>query len=62
MKSLGIRNFRMSLSWPRILPDGTINNINEKGIEFYNSVINKLLENGITPWVTLFHWDLPSGL
>ena len=62
MKSLGITNFRMSLSWPRILPNGTIDNVNELGIQFYNNVIDELLKNGITPFVTLYHWDLPSAL
>lgn len=62
MKNLGIKNFRMSLSWPRILPNGTIDNINWKGVEWYNKVFDTLIENGITPWVTLFHWDLPSDL
>lgn len=62
MRQMNIRNFRFSLSWPRILPDGTKNKINYKGIEFYNNVIDTCLELGITPWITLYHWDLPQAL
>lgn len=62
MASMGIKNFRLSFSWSRILPDGTPASANPKGIAFYNDLINTLLANGITPWVTLFHWDLPSAL
>lgn len=61
IKSLNLKNFRFSISWSRILPAGT-GIINEKGIEFYNNVINACLELGITPWVTLYHWDLPQAL
>ena len=63
MKSLGIKNFRMSLSWSRILPNGTTDKgINGQGVAFYNNVINELLAAGIEPWVTLHHWDTPSAL
>ncbi|MDL5511293.1 GH1 family beta-glucosidase [Arenibacter sp. M-2] len=61
MKKMNIDHFRLSLSWPRILPNGT-GAINNRGIEFYNDVINFCLECGITPWVTLYHWDLPLAL
>lgn len=61
VRALNIPNFRFSLSWPRILPEG-IGNINDKGIDYYNRVIDFLLECGITPWVTLYHWDLPHTL
>ena len=61
MKSLNIPNFRFSLSWPRILPSGT-GEVNQKGIDFYNRLINSCLELGIEPWVTLYHWDLPNEL
>ncbi|WP_417887995.1 glycoside hydrolase family 1 protein [Zunongwangia sp.] len=61
MKSMNIKHFRFSLSWSRILPDG-IGKINTLGIDFYNRLINKCLELGITPWVTLYHWDLPQAL
>lgn len=53
--------FRFSLSWSRILPQGT-GKVNEKGIEFYHKVIDTCLEKGIEPWVTLYHWDLPQAL
>jgi beta-glucosidase len=53
--------FRFSLSWSRILPNG-VGEINQKGIDFYNRVIDTCLEMGIEPWVTLYHWDLPQAL
>lgn len=59
-KSLGIPNFRFSISWPRIMPGGTL--VNRSGIDYYNRVIDTMLENSITPWVTLYHWDLPQEL
>lgn len=61
LHSLHIPNFRFSLSWPRIFPTGK-KNINRKGIDFYNKIIDKCLGLGITPWVTLYHWDLPHAL
>lgn len=61
MKKMGIKHYRFSISWPRILPDGT-GKINEKGIEFYSNLIDELLKNGITPHATLFHWDYPYPL
>ncbi len=62
MKALNIKAYRFSISWPRILPDGKVTKINEKGIDFYNHLIDTLLKNEITPWVTLYHWDLPLAL
>ena len=62
MKSLGLKHFRMSISWSRVLPKGTIDEVNPLGVAFYNDVINELIASGITPWVTLFHWDVPSGV
>lgn len=59
MKEIGIKYYRYSLSWPRIFPDGT-GKPNEKGLDFYKRLTDKLLENGITPAITLFHWDLPQ--
>ncbi len=61
MAELGIKNYRLSISWPRILPNGT-GEINNKGIDFYSDLIDELLTNGITPYVTLFHWDYPYEL
>ena len=61
MQSLGIKHFRFSLSWPRILPDGT-GAVNEAGLAFYDRLIDGLLAAGITPHVTLFHWDSPQAL
>lgn len=61
MASMGIPNFRFSLSWSRIIPNGT-GNVNPEGIEFYNRVIDFCLELNIEPWITLYHWDLPYEL
>jgi beta-glucosidase len=61
IKSLGIPNFRFSLSWPRILPNGT-GKINIKGVDYYKRLIDECLENNIEPWITLYHWDLPQAL
>ena len=59
MKEMGIQAFRMSLSWPRILPNGT-GAVNQKGLDFYSTVLDELEAAGIEPWVTLYHWDLPQ--
>lgn len=61
LKILNIPNFRFSLSWSRILPDG-YGTINTKGIDHYHKVIDYCLELGIEPWITLYHWDLPEAL
>ncbi|MHB1178771.1 MAG: GH1 family beta-glucosidase [Daejeonella sp.] len=61
VKKLNIPNLRYSISWSRILPAGT-GSINQKGIDFYERLIDKTLENGIDPWLTLYHWDLPHAL
>ena len=61
VRQLNIPNFRFSFSWPRILPEGR-GQVNQKGIDFYNGVIDCCLESGITPWGTLYHWDLPQQL
>ena len=61
MAKLGIKAFRFSFSWPRILPSGT-GKINPKGIRFYSDMIDCLLEHGIEPYATLYHWDLPLEL
>ena len=61
MQKTGQNVYRLSLAWPRILPDG-IGEVNPKGIAFYNKVIDKLISCGITPFVDLLHWDLPMCL
>jgi beta-glucosidase len=61
MKAMGITNFRFSFAWSRILPSGCFP-INQKGIDFYNHLIDHCLELDIEPWVTLYHWDLPLAL
>lgn len=61
MKHMGLKAYRFSLSWPRIIPNG-VGQINQKGIDYYNDLINELLANGIEPYVTLFHWDYPNEL
>ena len=61
MSRLNIPNHRFSISWSRILPDG-IGRLNNDGVDFYNRLIDFSLELGITPWVTLYHWDLPYEL
>ncbi len=61
MKSMNITNFRFSISWTRVLPNG-VGEVNKEGIAFYNNVIDFCLECNITPWVTIYHWDLPQIL
>lgn len=61
MRNLGVKAYRMSISWSRLLPQGT-GKLNPKGLAFYDKLFDALLESGITPWVTLFHWDLPNAL
>ena len=62
MVELGIKHYRFSISWPRVVPDGR-GAVNEKaGVDFYSRLVDLLLENGITPHCTLFHWDSPQAL
>jgi beta-glucosidase len=61
MRQLGIRHYRLSLAWPRIIPDGD-GVVNQAGIDFYHRIFDSLERHGITPWVTMFHWDLPQAL
>jgi beta-glucosidase len=61
IKQLNIPNFRFSISWSRILPDG-VGQVNPEGVAYYNRIIDYCLELGIEPWVTLYHWDLPHAL
>lgn len=61
LKYIGVNSYRMSISWSRVLPDGT-GKLNPKGVDYYRRCFEKLLENGITPNVTLYHWDLPQAI
>lgn len=61
LKILGIPDFRFSLSWSRILPEGN-GQVNQTGLDFYKRLIDRLLEENIRPWITLYHWDLPQAL
>ncbi|MFM2092384.1 MAG: hypothetical protein RLZZ127_2873 [Planctomycetota bacterium] len=61
MRDLGIRNYRFSLSWSRILPDGS-GRINQAGLDFYRRLTDGMRARGIEPWCTLYHWDLPQAL
>jgi beta-glucosidase len=61
IKELGCKFYRFSIAWPRIIPDGR-GKVNQAGIDFYNRLIDELLNNGIHPLVTLYHWDLPTAL
>jgi beta-glucosidase len=61
MKQLGLRGYRLSIAWPRVLPDG-IGRVNDKGLAFYDRLVDELLAADIAPWITLFHWDYPYEL
>ncbi len=61
MKSLGLRSYRFSVAWPRILPEGR-GRVNQAGLDFYSQLVDELLLQGIEPFVTLYHWDLPQVL
>ena len=61
MKQLGINAYRFSISWPWVMPDGT-GKVNEAALDFYDRLVDELVDAGIAPWVTLFHWDLPLEL
>ncbi len=61
MRELGLNAYRFSVSWSRVLPEGR-GRVNEKGLDFYRRLVDALLENGIRPLVTLYHWDLPAAL
>jgi len=61
MSDLGLHAYRFSIAWPRIVPDGR-GQINQGGLDFYSRLVDGLLEAGITPYATLYHWDLPQAL
>jgi len=61
MSDIGLQSYRFSVSWPRILPNGT-GAVNSKGLDFYDRLIDELLEKDIKPFITLFHWDLPQKI
>ena len=61
MGELGLHTQRISISWPRIIPDGD-GKFNQKGLDFYRRVVDSMLENGVAPFIMLYHWDLPQKL
>lgn len=61
MKRLGLQAYRFSVSWSRILPEGT-GRVNQAGVDFYSRLVDELLANGIEPLLTLYHWDMPAAL
>ncbi|WP_052810041.1 GH1 family beta-glucosidase [Streptomonospora alba] len=61
MSELGIGAYRFSIAWPRVLPEGG-GTVNQAGLDFYERLLDRLLAAGITPWPTLYHWDLPQAL
>ncbi|GAA1920406.1 GH1 family beta-glucosidase [Microbacterium aoyamense] len=60
MKRMGLQTYRFSTSWSRVRPDGGA--VNAKGLDFYERLVDELLDAGILPWLTLYHWDLPQAL
>jgi beta-glucosidase len=61
MKTLGVKSYRFSVSWSRVLPEG-VGKVNDKGVDFYNRLLDELGKAGITPMLTAFHWDYPQAL
>ncbi|MGH8882157.1 MAG: glycoside hydrolase family 1 protein, partial [Stackebrandtia sp.] len=61
MRDLGLDAYRFSISWPRIHPDGN-GAVNQAGLDHYRALVDQLLDAGIAPWITLYHWDLPQAL
>jgi beta-glucosidase len=60
MAEIGLTTYRFSVAWPRVRPDG--GGVEQRGLDFYRRLVDELLAHGITPWVTLYHWDLPQAL
>ncbi|HAY44393.1 MAG TPA: beta-glucosidase [Micrococcaceae bacterium] len=60
MRELGLDSYRFSTSWARVVPGGR--SVNSEGLDFYSRLVDGLLENGILPWLTLYHWDMPQAL
>jgi beta-glucosidase len=61
MKEIGLKAYRFSIAWTRVLPEGR-GKINQAGLDFYSQLVDGLLEAGIQPFITLYHWDLPQAL
>ena len=63
-RALGVNAYRFSIAWPRILPKGRLGlgAVNEAGLAFYDRLVDAMLERGLDPWCTLYHWDLPQAL
>lgn len=61
IKKMGLQAYRFSVSWPRVMPEGT-GEVNEEGLQFYSDLVDELLAQGIEPYLTLYHWDLPSAM
>ncbi len=61
MKDLGLNAYRFSTSWPRVLPNG-YGKVEPRGLDFYSRLVDGLLDAGVQPWITLYHWDLPQAL
>lgn len=61
-RDLGLNSYRFSIAWPRIFPDGAAAAPNRKGLDFYSRLVDGMLERGLEPWLTLYHWDLPQAL
>ena len=61
IQSLGIGSYRFSIAWPRVLPEGR-GPVNRRGLDFYDRLVDGLLDRGISPLTTLYHWDLPQAL
>ena len=61
-RDLGVNAYRFSIAWPRILPEGRGSQANQAGLDFYSRLVDGMLERGLEPWATLYHWDLPQAL